>query len=134
MARAERSGQAAAVVEVSEVSAAQAIVDPDLVAQAILNLVLNALQHTPEDGRITVSLQTDEIEARIEVADTGHGIAADILPRVFEPFFSTRSRGTGLGLAVVERTARDHGGRVSVTSEVGWGSRFVLHLPLEGPL
>jgi signal transduction histidine kinase len=131
MAQAERPGQAASV-EVLGVKGVTAFVDPDLVTQAVLNLVLNAQQHTPADGRVQVSLEAEETEARIEVIDTGWGIPADILPRVFEPFFSTRSRGTGLGLAVVERTAHEHHGRVSATSEVGRGSHFVIRLPLKG--
>jgi signal transduction histidine kinase len=110
-------------------------VDPKLIKQAVLNLMLNAVQAMGEAGGelILAASEGDApagAEAIIDVIDTGPGIAADALDKVFHAYYSTKRGGTGLGLAMTRRIVEEHGGRISVRSEVGKGSDFRLHLPL----
>ncbi|MEY2747942.1 MAG: Alkaline phosphatase synthesis sensor protein PhoR [Planctomycetota bacterium] len=104
--------------------------------QVFTNLLENAIKYTPAGGRVEVRLSIDEREARFEVRDTGIGIPAAALPRVFERFYRvdrSRSRdmgGTGLGLAIVKHVVKAHGGSVSVASEEGRGTTFTVGLPL----
>jgi len=112
-------------------------VDAPQIEDAVLNLILNAIEAIDEDGRITITLKREQSEdnvdeAVIEVADTGRGISEENLLRIFNPFFTTRKSGTGLGLPAVRRIARAHGGRVEATSKLGEGSTFKIHLPLNG--
>src|SRR5262245_34405850 len=102
------------------------------------NLLDNAIQHSEAGGlvRITVS-ESDGVgngdeagRLRIEVCDTGAGIAPENIGRVFEPFFTTRARGTGLGLAITRKTVHDHGGEIAAQSEQGKGTTFTITLPL----
>jgi signal transduction histidine kinase len=100
------------------------------------NLVENALQHTEAGGSVSLALSANGIaggnggaEVEIEVADTGAGIAAENLSKVFEPFFTTRVTGIGLGLAIVRKTIHDHGGTIAVRSNINKGTTFVIKLP-----
>ncbi|MFL6185586.1 MAG: sensor histidine kinase [Actinomycetes bacterium] len=103
------------------------------------NLLDNALRHTPAKGTVCVRLDAAESRALLQVADTGEGIPASELPRVFERFYrvdKARARqtgGTGLGLAIVRHVAEAHGGTVRVDSELGRGSTFTVALPVAGP-
>jgi signal transduction histidine kinase len=103
------------------------------------NLLDNALRYTPARGTVYVRLDTAESRAVLQVADTGEGIPAGELPRVFERFYrvdKARARqtgGTGLGLAIVRHVAEAHGGTVRVESELGRGSTFTVALPIAGP-
>lgn len=109
--------------------------DRDHLEQVLSNLLDNSLKYTPEGGRVTVGLLPGEIEVIVVVEDTGIGIPAEDLPRIFERFYrvdKARSRklgGTGLGLAIVKHIVNAHGGRVWVESEPGRGSRFYFSLP-----
>jgi signal transduction histidine kinase len=104
----------------------------------LTNLLDNAIQHTDAGGlvRVTVSESDgagngDETgRLRVEVNDTGSGIAPENIGRVFEPFFTTRARGTGLGLSIARKTIHDHGGAIMVKSEQGAGTSFTISLPL----
>ncbi|GAB2507488.1 sensor histidine kinase [Nocardiopsis aegyptia] len=113
--------------------------DPTRLAQAVGNLVGNALRHTPAPGTVTVRARREGSDAVIEVADTGAGISPEDLPQVFERFWraeKSRSRqtgGSGLGLAIVRNLAEVHGGTVTAESALGVGSTFTLRLPLSGP-
>ena len=104
-------------------------VDRQLLTQAILNLLQNALEATPAGGTITLTAASHEHGIRIEVADTGHGIPADQVGKIFNLYFTTRTSGTGLGLAVTQQIVTQHGGRIDVTSSVGQGTRFAISLP-----
>jgi two-component system phosphate regulon sensor histidine kinase PhoR len=103
------------------------------------NLLDNALRHTPARGSVRVRLDTVEGRAVVQVADTGEGIPASELARVFERFYrvdkarARRTGGTGLGLAIVRHVAEAHGGTVRVDSELGRGSTFTVALPVGGP-
>ncbi len=108
--------------------------DPQRIRQLLANLVDNAIKYTPEHGTITLSILKDGEWARLEVSDTGIGIAPEHLPHIFNRFYrvdKARSRGsggTGLGLAIVKGIAEQHGGKVTVTSELGKGSIFTVWL------
>src|SRR5256886_3805060 len=109
--------------------------------QMLLNLLTNAEQAllTVEQVRtITVRTRADESDTRLEIADSGPGIPAELRTRIFDPFFTTKPEGvgTGLGLSICYGIARDHGGRIWVESEAGGGARFCVLLPRdqrEGP-
>ncbi len=112
--------------------------DRTLFQQAVGNLVANAIAHTPPGGRVTIRPGSDGALLRIEVADTGRGIAPEHLPHVFDRFYrADRARSgsggnLGLGLAMVRSIATLHGGRVTISSQVGQGTRVMLEAPLTG--
>ncbi len=104
--------------------------DADLLKQALINLVLNSLQAVPGDtGEISLLARKEGKEVRMEVVDNGCGMDETTLSQVWEPFFSTRDKGSGLGLSIVQRIARDHRGRISIDSAPGDGTRVSLHIP-----
>ncbi|WP_027364837.1 two-component system histidine kinase PnpS [Desulfotruncus alcoholivorax] len=111
--------------------------DPDMLAQVMINLMDNAIKYTPAGGSVTVGACLHGDEIRVDVADTGVGIPADSLPRIFERFYrvdKARSRelgGIGLGLAIVKHIVIGHGGSVEVKSNTGKGTVFSVYLPLE---
>lgn len=98
--------------------------------QVLLNLVMNAIQVQPDGGSITIAATLGRDHVELEVTDTGPGIAPDLLARIFEPFFTTRREGSGLGLPIVRKIVEDHGGKISIHSEPGRGTRVVLHWPI----
>ena len=115
--------------------------DADLLHRAIFNLVLNAIQHSPDDSPVRVELSSvagDELPprtdfragARIVVEDRGPGIRAEDLSRVFDPFFTTRKGGSGLGLALVHRAVQAHDGLIFIDGAQGRGTTFTVYLPL----
>lgn len=106
--------------------------DADQLRQVFTNLVLNGIQAMQHGGTLTVSAGTDAVSGvcAVTVTDAGVGIAAADLERIFHPFFTTRSSGTGLGLSVSYGIVKDHGGDISVESTPGKGSRFRVTLPL----
>lgn len=104
--------------------------DERLLKQAVLNLMINALQAMPGGGELILTVSRQGNQAAIDVIDTGSGIPRDILPHIFDAYYTTRRSGTGLGLAMTRRIAREHGGDVVVTSEEGKGSDFSLRVPL----
>lgn len=112
------------------------LADGELLKVALQNLLVNAVQASAADGTITVHVSQDGPMVHIDVADQGPGIPADVQPRLFTPFFTTKARGTGLGLATVRRIAEGHGGdaRIQATSSDGTRVRFSLPLrPGAGP-
>ncbi len=104
--------------------------DPDQLQQAFFNLIKNALQATPEEGRVEINLWHNDIEAGVSFDDHGEGIEAETFGRIFDPYYTTKADGTGLGLVIVQRIMRDHGGYLDVLSEPGKGSTFTITLPL----
>jgi two-component system heavy metal sensor histidine kinase CusS len=111
--------------------------DPILFGRAVSNLVDNAVHFTPDGGRIAISFMTSRAGTEIVVTDTGCGIEAEHLPRVFDRFYrvdpSRSTQGTGLGLALVKSIANLHGGSLAVASEVGRGTSVTLKLPKPQP-
>jgi two-component system NtrC family sensor kinase len=104
--------------------------DQNAILQIIVNLLQNAIESMPDGGTLTVKTGADAEWVRLDVCDTGHGISAEDLARVFYPFFTTKhATGTGLGLAVSRSIAEQHHGGITVRSEVGKGSTFTLRLP-----
>ncbi|HEY0365055.1 MAG TPA: ATP-binding protein [Pyrinomonadaceae bacterium] len=110
----------------------------DQLRQVFLNLIINAQQAIEGDGEIVISTSRYEQALQpsilIQLTDTGVGIAEDDLPRIFDPFFSTGKKGTGLGLWVTQDIVRQHGGRIDVSSEVGRGTVFNIVLQVESPI
>lgn len=109
------------------------LLDRDLFEQGLLNLMLNAEQAMPEGGTLTLVGRRDGPWVCLEVIDTGIGIPPEILPRVFQPFFSTKPNGHGLGLAITRRIVQAHGGTIEVQSTPGHGTRFTIRLPITPP-
>jgi signal transduction histidine kinase len=106
-------------------------VDERLLKQAVLNLMINALQAMPESGgEIILSARREDDRAVLDVIDTGRGMDAATVSRIFEAYYSTKRTGTGLGLAIAHRIIREHGGTIAVTSESGKGSDFRITLPI----
>ena len=109
------------------------------IEHVLINLISNAIKFTPHGGQVAISAATTERSIVFCVADTGSGIPADALPRIFDKFYQVHTstetgiRGTGLGLAIVKHIVELHGGDVAVESEMGKGSRFFFRLPLELP-
>lgn len=104
--------------------------DPAQIQQVLLNLVLNGIQAIPERGTVRVTTSQHDNELVVRVADTGCGIDPDALPRIFKPFFTTRTEGTGLGLPLAKGIIEAHAGSIEVTSKVGKGTEFSVHLPV----
>ncbi len=106
--------------------------DPDQLAQVFVNLMWNARHAMPEGGRLEVSAAAgDRAEVVVTFVDTGRGIPAEDLPRLFEPFFTRRSGGTGLGLAVCQALVRQHRGSIDVASVAGRGTTVRVMVPVE---
>jgi two-component system NtrC family sensor kinase len=105
--------------------------DPVQLEQVIINLVLNAITAMPPEGLLRITTHGDAEKVCIDVADNGSGIAPDVLPRIFQPFFTTKpaGEGTGLGLAVVHGIVQGHGGTIAVDSMLGQGTTFHLTFP-----
>jgi len=101
----------------------------DQLVQVVFNLVLNAIDATGKGGRIAVTATADERTISLMVSDDGAGIELTVRERLFRPYFTTKKHGTGLGLFVTKRIVDAHGGRISVTSEVGQGTTFTVSLP-----
>jgi len=103
------------------------------IRQVVTNLVTNAIQAMPEGGKLFISTsRSSDGEAWISVEDTGTGIESATLERIFQPLFTTKAKGIGLGLVVCESLVHGNGGKITVTSEPGKGSRFIIHLVASG--
>jgi signal transduction histidine kinase len=105
------------------------MVDANLLKQALLNLVLNAHQAMPDGGEFMVRSTPLKKGVGIEMIDTGPGIQPEELDKVFEAYYSTKAGGTGLGLATTKQIIEDHGGSISVQSDPGRGTRFLVEIP-----
>jgi PAS domain S-box-containing protein len=106
-------------------------IDRNQVKQAFFNIVRNAIQAMPNGGQLTIGVRSNDQFVGVAFADSGPGIAADDIAHLFEPYHTTRQEGTGLGLMVVQRIVRDHGGEIDVQSVPGAGTTFTVLLPHE---
>jgi signal transduction histidine kinase len=109
------------------------MIDEGQIRQSLLNLLRNAADAVEEVGGGTVSVSTVAVGSMVEVrvADEGTGISEELVSKLFEPFFSTKDGGTGLGLALTQQIIREHGGDIRVDSRPGHGAVFVVSLPIE---
>jgi signal transduction histidine kinase len=105
--------------------------DSDQLRRALGNLILNAMDAMPEGGTLRVATCKIENAVRISIADTGQGLTPEECERLFTPYYTTKHHGTGLGLAIVQSVVSDHHGKISVVSEMGHGSTFIIELPPE---
>jgi len=113
--------------------------DKRLLSEALINLFVNALESMPNHGTLTIIAAPDHCVAngriapciRIDIGDTGLGIADHQIEKIFDPFFTTKATGTGLGLPLVLNTIKDHGGEIRVNSQVNKGTMFSLFFPLK---
>lgn len=116
------------------------VIDPDLIQQVFLNVMINGIQAMPNAGELQLSLgvvrcqqsQQDQNYVRVTISDTGHGIPQKDLKRVFDPFFTTKGgKGTGLGLSVCQQIMDDHGGKIEIESCEGAGTTCSIYLPVQ---
>jgi len=107
-------------------------VDADMLKQVILNLFINAQQAMSDGGELIIRTDRQKRDAVIAVSDTGSGIAPDKLPNIFDVYYSSRPRGSGLGLPTAKRIVEAHNGTIEVSSELGRGTLFTIKLPLPG--
>ena len=104
--------------------------DADQLWEALLNLIRNAVDAMPEGGNLTVSARRNGADALVSISDSGHGMTDEEAENLFVPFFTTKSDGTGLGLAYAQQVISEHGGRIDCATARGKGSTFSIQLPL----
>jgi signal transduction histidine kinase len=118
------------------------LADQEKLAQAFMNIILNAVQLMPTGGALTVAVYESTIQADltpvprvvVEIVDTGSGIPAEKLPKIFDPFYTTKETGSGMGLAVTYRIIQEHKGSLDVMSEIGRGTTFKISLKQENDI
>ena len=130
-AEAEEKNIQIGLVEQENVS--EVLGDPEYLRSVFNNLFINAVQSMEATGgNLNVKISPDDGFVRFEVSDTGSGISEDNLPKIFEPYFSTKETGTGLGLAIVQKIVDVHNGSICVKSREGGGTNFTVKLPEAG--
>ena len=110
---------------------AEVEVDTDQIRQVLMNMVTNAVQAMPEGGKLTIEARQKNSFLEMEIADAGCGISKETVDKIFDPLYTTRAKGIGLGLAVCKSIIDRHEGRIEVQSEVGKGTTFTIKLPLK---
>jgi signal transduction histidine kinase len=130
LARPQAAAGGIAIVEQIQVEDSTITVDVDLIKQAMLNVVVNAIEAMPEGGtlRFEAALRGDDAEIRI--ADTGPGIPPDLKEKIYDLYFTTREHGSGIGLAMTFRIVQLHDGTIDFTSDPGHGTTFMLRFPV----
>ena len=118
------------LVEKLEIMSVYVKIDTEEIKQAIRNLLANAVEAMQNQGTLTVGVKTGKDMVCIYVSDTGPGVPEDLRHKIFAPFFTTKARGTGLGLAVVGKAVNRHQGKLFITSEEGKGSCFQMYLKI----
>jgi signal transduction histidine kinase len=107
--------------------------DADMLYQSFLNIFLNAMQAMPNGGMIEVAIRSNSEVVTINFADEGQGIADEILEKIWDPFFTTKEMGTGLGLGMVKNIIESHGGNIQIDSRIRGGTQVTVELPVENP-
>jgi two-component system sensor histidine kinase HydH len=105
-------------------------VDPDKIKQVLLNIFLNCLAALKEGGKMTIELLPGADNLTVIISDNGAGIEKMDLPKIYDPYFTSKPAGTGLGLAIVQKIMEAHGGRINVESIAGEGTKVFLFFPL----
>lgn len=112
-------------------ASAELILDPDFIKTCIYNIIINAFESMPDGGTIKIRTEQHDSRFSIMIEDSGVGIPRDRLSRIFEPFFTTKPKGLGIGLSLTKRIIEEHGGRITLESIEGKGSKVTVNLPLE---
>lgn len=131
MLRSQAQSKQVAITFDAQTEAVNAAVDADQIRQVIMNLIMNAIQVLPEGGNIDVVLKQVGHQAVLEVMDDGDGITVENQAQIFEPFFTKRAGGVGLGLAVVRQIVQTHGGEISYQKSKMQGAQFTIVLPIQ---
>jgi PAS domain S-box-containing protein len=105
------------------------MLDANQMKQAFYNIIRNAMQAMSTSGTLAIRSDMDDFEVTVTFEDDGPGISAEDMSKLFEPYFTTKKSGTGLGLLIVQRVVREHGGEIQINSDPGKGTRLVVHLP-----
>jgi len=113
-----------------ELDIPQILADPGQIKQVVLNILRNAVESMPGGGDLTIEIKPAGESIKINITDTGKGMTEDALKNIFNPFFTTRSSGTGIGMAISLKIIEDHGGNINVESEYGKGTTMSISLPI----
>ena len=105
--------------------------DRDQIKQALFNIIKNALQAMSEGGLLRITAAASDRFLAVAFRDNGAGIAPEDIGHIFDPYYTTKAEGSGIGLMIVQRIIQDHGGRIDVHSEPGMGTTFTVFLPLD---
>jgi len=119
------------VVRKLDVHLPEVEIDPDQIQQVLVNIITNAVQAMPEEGKLTVRARERDKFLEVEISDTGGGIPQETMAKIFDPLFTTKAKGIGLGLAVCKSIIDRHEGHIRVESEVGKGTTLTIRLPLK---
>ena len=130
LARPQAEGSQIRVSVSQEAEAAEVRVDRDLLKQAFLNIVVNAIEAMPAGGELGVHSSANEASAEIRISDTGPGIPPELRDKIFRLYFTTKKEGSGIGLAMAFRIVQLHDGTIDFTIEPGKGTTFVIRLPV----
>jgi signal transduction histidine kinase len=126
----QTSGAASRVKTDLRLEAVEASLDEVLMRQALTNLIQNAVEAMPGEGTLSLKIVKARQEMKIIINDTGEGIAPEVVPKIFLPFFTTKDKGVGMGLALAHKVITAHGGSIQVESRRGRGTTFIVILPL----
>jgi signal transduction histidine kinase len=109
------------------------MLDKNSIKQVLLNIINNSIEAMPEGGVLTINTRYKESEKEVElvIGDTGIGISEETLSQVFQPFFTTKDKGLGLGLNIVQKFVKEHGGYITITSTPGMGTQVTLVFPVD---
>jgi signal transduction histidine kinase len=129
LAASDAAGRGVRVAVAVEPAEARVVADADKLRRALLNLVRNGIQAMPEGGELRLEARLSGGRVVLSVRDTGVGMSEEVRREIFTPFFTTRERGSGLGMAFVKRIVEEHGGEVGVESVPGAGTTVTLTLP-----
>jgi signal transduction histidine kinase len=128
----ESDAKGVAVHRIYESGTGRLTADPRQMEQVFLNLIHNALQAMPDGGTLTVTARVSGRSIEITFSDTGKGIPTADLPKIFQPFFTTKHRGSGLGLSIVRKISEAHGGSVEIRTDPGKGTSATVIIPNDG--
>jgi len=130
--RGDASMRSVKIVESLDPDLPDVHVDPQQMQKVFLDIILNAGQAMPDGGVLAISSFRDDDAVELRFEDTGVGMSAEVLAQAFRPFFTTKTRGTGVGLSISQKIVEAHGGRLTARSRAGEGSTFMISLPVDG--